>query len=104
MSKGFNSKKLVIYFVVMGLMLLGTAFLIYENYTLNAGKTSVVAPAPAAIVDSLSVVSIPSLAKDNKINTDLFLDTKYQSLRQLTGSIDKVSPVVGSQNPFTPYK
>jgi len=122
--KKINKKKLILYFIIMAIMVGGTAFLIYQNYLITSKKSPVM-DIPAETSDATSTRSnVPSASgypteqvrtiSDSEktgdstgkvseiLDISILNDNKFQALKK--NIISQSADIeVGRKNPFEPY-
>lgn len=123
--KKIEKNKLMTYVSIVVVMIAGTGFFLYKNYTLTAAKKTMTMEAPAE-TDGQSGNSLDNLAKDIKLKDEkavgeekeiesaskelkqekelldlsLLAETKFKKLRE--NAIKEGGFKVGKSNPFTP--
>lgn len=126
-QKKINKKKLIVYFAIIGAMLLGTAFLVYKNYTLTAKNKPSGAEPPSAFNPSTESTDLPPVAtpplsspagKTNNIgqinipvaggnkaagglDASILDSEKFRALRD--NIVESVPINKGRRDPFEPY-
>jgi len=107
-----KKKKLGMYFIIIFVMLGGTSFLIYKNYTLTSVKKT---PTKDIVLEGIGpnneeeagleknvFVSPQSKATIKRIiNLELLSDPKFRNLKENFVESGDAKP--GKRNPFAPY-
>jgi len=125
--KKIVQKKLILYFFIMGTMLSGSAFLIYQNHKITAKKAPVldipaessktaqtsietipqelIEPTPTATTTPVKseITTQPSVpTKSSKIlDVSIFINPKFKALKEVIMQSVEIS--AGKKNPFESY-
>ncbi|MFH1522739.1 MAG: hypothetical protein ABIE43_02875 [Patescibacteria group bacterium] len=114
-QKKVKKNKLILYIVISGLMLLGTAYFLYKNYTLAVSRANVnnirveefnIGEADIGQDTSSSDVKNLLKPKDNNVTSEnkeleILKSNKYKKLKE--NVVRSMDFKIGKKDPFEPY-
>jgi hypothetical protein len=109
--KKIEKKKLIIYIIIIGVMLSGTGFFIYKNYSITTRKKAPLISNPPDLKSAEQLdlgaseevgVGVEIEESDQILDIDILSDPKFRALKDNT--VEKTSEIpAGKENPFEPY-
>lgn len=121
--KGIKRNKLILYVSIIVLMVVGTSFFLYKNYTLTSTKGILIMDIPAEMADidsfNLDNIDINLIEEDKKskedsdlsfekkstkkkiIDLSLLDNPKFKNLKETF--VETINFDIGKRNPFEPY-